>query len=192
VTPHEQEYGGGAHDRRDHESHRHPPAEPHDLLAERVRRQAVRAGPEDCAGGIAHEETLPGHPVHAGEKSGECAQQRDEAAQQHHFPAVPPEQQLAKLDARFVDPQQVAVAQQQRVPEPAADQITGVVTDYRADRRPQDHERNAQVMRRPGIDSRRHQHCFPRQRNAHALEANDDRDDRVPVAGDKAGERHAK
>src|SRR5262249_52771468 len=50
-----------------------------------------------------------------------------------------------------------------------------------------DHEPDAEIVGRPGIDARRHEGRFARQRKSHAFQHDDGRDGDVAVAGEKIG-----
>src|SRR6266568_3254377 len=92
-------------------------------LSEKVRTQAKNGRPDDTAGRIEEQESVPLHEVNAGEEGGHGTQHGHEPAEEDNFAAVPGEQELAEPDAARIDSDEAAVPLQQRVTEPPADQV---------------------------------------------------------------------
>ena len=96
-----------------------------------------------------------------------------------------PEQVLAEFDPARIEPDPGAVPDQEREAEPAADREADIVADYRAGRRRRDHRYDVELVRRPGEDRGRDQHGLARERDADALEADDDHHRDVAVLRDE-------
>jgi hypothetical protein len=71
-------------------------------------------------GALKKEESSPLHEVDTDQYNRDRAQQRDEPAEKHHLAAVTREKILSQLDAPDINPREIAVPQQHRVPQSAA------------------------------------------------------------------------
>jgi hypothetical protein len=159
-----------------------------DLLAEQIGAEAIDRNPGDGSGHVRHHEARPRHSVGPGQDAGDAAQHRNEAGEEHDPAAVAQEQVLPDFDARLVEAQITAVAQQQPVsvstPDPERDDIADdCASDTGANHRP-----DVELMRRRGIDRRRDEYCLPRHRNAHAFERDHSGDQPNAVSGDQRGD----
>ena len=116
----------------------------------------------------------PFHAVHAGKQSREGPQEGHEPAEEDDLSAVPLKEVLADLEASLVEPDIPAIARDQRGARRAPDQITDIVARDGARGGSEHHRNDADLVRRSGIESGRHQGQFAGRRHTHAFEREND------------------
>src|ERR1700674_454547 len=160
------------------------------LLAQIISSETVHAGPQDAARRVEQQEARPGHAIGPGEQGGKHAEQRDKAAEEHDLAAVTPKQILADLDLALGQADVVAVAEQDRIADLAADPEPDDAAEDGARRGGRDHQSDVEMMRRARIGGGEDQGGLARNRNADAFEADDPGNRPIAVNREQVGRRY--
>jgi hypothetical protein len=141
--------------------------------------------PNDSSGRVEEQKRRPSIVVRAREQRRENPQEGKETAEKNDLPAVLFEEILPEFEPFFREANKFAVAQKEfRAPCPA-DPETDIVADDRARRRAGDDKGEVELASGSGINRGQNQNGFSRQRNARALQHDDEEDDPIAVLRDE-------